>query len=581
MNINHIINKINCLEYQQQIQNKVKLAFAKGYRCLAEDRQCPVKEQNNDLISVGIVQFINSKSIMQNIIGNYKQNYIDKKLYLITNEDIDFFDDNIELIKFDQWCSIGFCIDQTVNLIKKKVDICAIFNNDCIYEPNYLSEQVEAIRKGNHVVGKPSITAFSLDKSMFLKIHNNNNNQMNFYGTIVFRTDVVEPAFEDIDDEKMVMQKFVLDHPDIYTTSDKNFILISRTLPDEINNKYVYEYDSTSCFKLMNHIFDKIYIIGLKHETIMKRCFISNNFMHNLKFTFWTAIYGKEDDECIRILNENINKKKGIRRIGEVGCMMSHINIFKEAKMNKYERIIVFEDDALLCKNFCERFMKTYMKIPCDWNIIRLGSTWNTLKMNLTYINGFKDGYYVTKPDTVGAFAISYKCNCLDKIIESAETFDSPYDKIPLNCIGRKDYTLYPNLVIADLFRSDTSGISRTLYSGASLLKWDLDMFHFVCTIRKVSVVAYPSKNIIEILNSLLRQTYFNIEIIIIDNPEIDSYCELVNPYLNKDLIYVKHECDVKKMISGAYIINWKSDNILENNAIELEVDDVLHNKQL
>ena len=124
--------------------------------------------------------------------------------------------------------------------------------------------------------------------------------------------------------------------------------------------------------------------------------------------------------------------------------------------------------------------MKTYVKIPYDWNIIRLGSAWNTLKLNITYINGFKDGYYITKPDTVGAFAIGYKYDCMNKIIESAETFDSPYDRIPLNCIGNKDYTLYPNLVIADLFRSDTSGISRTLYSGASLLKWDLSMFHFV-----------------------------------------------------------------------------------------------------
>ena len=566
MNINHLINKINCITCQQQIQNKVKLTF--------------IEKQYDDLTIVGIIQFINSKSIMKNVMANYKQNYINKKLFLVTNEDIDFIDDSIELIKFDIYCSIGFCINQAIDLIKKKVDICAVFNNDCIYEPDYLSEQVEAIRKGNSVVGKASIIEFSLDKNMFSRVYNNSGNQLNFYGTIVFRTDAVKLDFHDIDNEKMVIQKFVFDNPIIHTTSDKNFILIS-SVPCEIRNKCIYEYDSTSCFKLMNYIFDKIYIIGLKHETIMKKCFIANNFMHNLNFTFWTATYGKEDLECIRVLNENISKKKGIRRIGEIGCMMSHINIFKDAMMNKYERIIVFEDDALLCKDFCERFMKTYVKIPFDWNIIRLGSSWNTIKLNTTYINGFKDGYYITKPDTVGAFAISYKCNCLDKIIESAETFDSPYDRIPLNCIGRKDYTLYPNLVIADLFRSDTSGISRTLHSGVSLLKWDLDMFHFVCTIRKVSVIVYPSKNIIEILSSLLSQTYFNIEIIIIDNPEIDNYDELMKPYLNENIFCIKEECDIKKMISGAYVINWKSDNILENNVIELEVDDALHNKRL
>jgi Glycosyltransferase family 25 (LPS biosynthesis protein) len=551
---------------------------------------------------VGVISIVNEKSIIENIICNFKdQNYKNKKLFLITNTNNlpskinNFFaekneNDYYQLFRFGSNYSISYCMNYVVNKLQNKNCImCAIFNNNCIYEPDYLTEQISILLDKNLVLAaKSNVVNFIPEKHIFINNNYDINSKLYYYGTCVFNINkfkLLNTAFPEIDDtEENIMYSIISQlKGNITTTSNHNFIGISYDAYSNIShNKNDYNYHQSSCPKLINHLFDKIYVINLEHDILMKNMFIDNNFRHNLNFTFWKGIYGKEDEQCLQLLENDkkkmelikkrkINsKKRRVYTVGELGYIASTISIFNDAKCNNYKRIIIFDDDALLCNNFCKKFLQVYFKMQYDWNIIRLGSSWYYTTMNINYINTFNNGYFITKP-TVGSFAVCYKNTCFDTIIEECEKYEATYDSGPLNVIKTKDYTLYPNLVIADLYRSTTSGISRNLYNCARLLGWNLSLFNFTNSMRKVSIVIVydNNKNLIKTIELILQQSYKNIEIIIINNNSEEYYYNDLCEYLKQKSS--KYENNTKNYVYSNIPVSFKN-NLYLNTEYFVEI---------
>jgi GR25 family glycosyltransferase involved in LPS biosynthesis len=372
---------------------------------------------------------------------------------------------------------------------------------------------------------------------------------------------------------------------DIEISPDNDFILVLQSVANVENVKY--NYHPSTCPKLINFIFDKVYVINLEHENVMKKCFWANNNKHNLKYSFIKGVYGKEDKECIRILEEIKQKEKyefqdaklknltgHMRRLGQVGCLMSFLKIFKDAKKCNYKRIIIFEDDVVLHKDFCSKFIDVYLKVPCDWNIIRLG----TSTIQLVNKKIYQSGYFNSQP-CVGAFAICYKNTCFDMIVNEAEKFYSPFDRFPLNCVRNKDYTLSPNLAIADLFRSTTDDMTRSLFDFKKKLNWDLDDFNFVCSIRKVNVyIAFLEKIDFMIIDNILQQTYFNIELCILtkyENFEKEKYTIKLISDLDEKNVDEKIKEEIKKLPTNEYSIIWPN-KILPLDYIEIYMNNLI-----
>ena len=58
-----------------------------------------------------------------------------------------------------------------------------------------------------------------------------------------------------------------------------------------------------------------------------------------------------------------------------IGCALSHRTVIQEAKDKKYKNILVFEEDALLRKNFRELFLQNIKELAyTPWDILYLGS---------------------------------------------------------------------------------------------------------------------------------------------------------------------------------------------------------------
>jgi Glycosyltransferase family 25 (LPS biosynthesis protein) len=625
-----IKDNINNIKYTNTITNNIKNFYK-------------IKSSSDNPIAC-IISIITDKSILENIICNFKdQTYENKKLFLIVNTNnlpqkiTDFFaeeneNDYYELFKFDPSHSIGYCINYVIDKLKNKnYKICAIFNNNCIYEPNYLIEQTNMILCRKYaIVGKDRFISFIPEKEIFYKMYYNNDNYLNYYGTLVFDIKKINAKFDEtINCEKQLVYVFMRYFTDdIKFTSNTNFLQIvhidTYDTDDIYYNKCKYEYDKSSCSKLINHLFDKIYVINLEHDTLMKNIFIDNNFRHNLNFTLWKGTYGKEDKQCLdiwknsqtTIINKNgESRKQELHHIGAIGYMASILSILKNAKNNNYEKIIIFDDDTLLCDNFPQKFFNIYLNIPKDWNLIRLGSLWYGAKSKAQYLKTkIKDGFFLTQK-YVGSLAVCHKNTTFDIIIQEIEKYQKTYDQILELSANNNDYTLYPNLVIADLYKTTTSHKSRNLNNCFEKLMWDFNLFQYVNTLRKVSIIVYFNNNalIIPVIQSILHQSYKNMEIIIINNEQnnhnltIDylkhmafEYEQISNMYFNAHIsihhknnfykttnysIEIKTQIvqfdniknnDLIKIGSTGYNIYWDANGIFSSNYIEICMHDII-----
>lgn len=105
----------------------------------------------------------------------------------------------------------------------------------------------------------------------------------------------------------------------------------------------------------VNNLVDKVYVLTVKtfHDRISH---IQNEMQnHNIDFQFIFDFDIPEINEEI----ENIHfHETSSLTMGQKSLVLKHIQAWKNAEKNNYQRILVFEDDVVLKKNFAQEFEK-------------------------------------------------------------------------------------------------------------------------------------------------------------------------------------------------------------------------------
>lgn len=92
---------------------------------------------------------------------------------------------------------------------------------------------------------------------------------------------------------------------------------------------------------------DEIFVINMDRDTqrleqfdmMMKRC--------NLGYTRFPAINPNQLTAEQQTLKEQyVSKHHGLRNVGEIGCTLSHLSLWKMMLDRHYDHILIFEDDA-------------------------------------------------------------------------------------------------------------------------------------------------------------------------------------------------------------------------------------------
>ncbi len=106
------------------------------------------------------------------------------------------------------------------------------------------------------------------------------------------------------------------------------------------------------------------------------------------------------------------------------GCRDSHKEILKIAKERKLDKVLIFEDDAILRKNINERWNIIMDEIPNDWEILVLGCHFgNYLNWHMT-----NDYWCYISKYFCGTHAIIINSIAYDKIITYIENLRGIHD---------------------------------------------------------------------------------------------------------------------------------------------------------
>jgi GR25 family glycosyltransferase involved in LPS biosynthesis len=192
---------------------------------------------------------------------------------------------------------------------------------------------------------------------------------------------------------------------------------------------------------MLDKYFDKCYIINLpKRIDRLERAKKNCNSIGLVDFKVFPAIDGNNSKN----IPENINYDTDIGWLpGAVGLVLTTLKILKEAKKNKYDSILIMEDDVQFYGNFQTIFPLFMREIPQDWELIQVGAS------------------HLKLPQRIGKYSAKIlDANCLhcyairdtvyDILIEECEKLEKPIDWITNHTIvtREKSYSPTPNLAI-------------------------------------------------------------------------------------------------------------------------------------
>ena len=204
--------------------------------------------------------------------------------------------------------------------------------------------------------------------------------------------------------------------------------------------------------KTINEYFDKIYCINLdKRIDRWKNCEEQFN-KFNISVQRISAIDGHPS-------HIKVNSPVFKTRAGLVGCGLSHIKIFEDAKKENFKQILILEDDIMFIDNFNEKFSNIINQIPDNWDMIYLSGN-NDAKRNI--LIKISDNIYKTNY-TLSTHSYAIKSYMYDILTNVINKWNRPLDRSfaeeihPIfNCYVIKPYLCWQKEGYSDIMKKYT-----------------------------------------------------------------------------------------------------------------------------
>jgi len=190
----------------------------------------------------------------------------------------------------------------------------------------------------------------------------------------------------------------------------------------------------------LNNYFDKIFCINLdRRQDRWAQC-ITEFDKHKLCVERFAAVDG------------NTMRANGKLTTGEMGCCMSHVGVLKLMIENRWNKILVLEDDISFLENLNE-FWETNQKfIPETWNMLYLGGSHLN---DPVHLNG--PIYKISKTYTTSSYGITL--SMANSVVRNIETMGSQVDVMYSEVHrGGSSYTFKPSIAWQRAGISDVQG---------------------------------------------------------------------------------------------------------------------------
>ena len=232
-------------------------------------------------------------------------------------------------------------------------------------------------------------------------------------------------------------------------------------------NYQIVKTNESNHFLDLNNFFEKCYVIGTQNKN--KYCEQVIKLLNSLKIKNITTIYGYSPKTNNKFLSK-----------GELSYVEVWEKILKDS-VDKYSKILIFDDDVRPIYNFQLNFSKLFENIPNDWDIIYLGASqhsWEEIDITEAYFKG-----YYRAHNTKGSFAMLLSNNAIKKVVDNINIHNTriPLDEV-INSLDLNKYVLFPNVFIADVSTSQIRRPRKDIIQHSNKMKWNIfqyDYFRF------------------------------------------------------------------------------------------------------
>lgn len=204
--------------------------------------------------------------------------------------------------------------------------------------------------------------------------------------------------------------------------------------------------------KRLNDYFDHIFYINSKKRIDRKRNIEFRLDSLEIKADRFEAILGGSVDQSKLIFGADPNK---VLNNGEIGCYLSHVEIWKTIKRLGYKKTLILEDDAFFIDNL--KSLEQHMEpVPEDYDMLYFGQ-WNYDNKELRgettalidRVPGSDNLYTANRCWLTHAYAVDIKC--IDHLIDGTTTMYSCLDNVIADIQNSLSvYAFYPALIKQD-----------------------------------------------------------------------------------------------------------------------------------
>uniref|UniRef100_A0A8D3DNP2 Si:ch211-13f8.2 n=1 Tax=Scophthalmus maximus TaxID=52904 RepID=A0A8D3DNP2_SCOMX len=148
--------------------------------------------------------------------------------------------------------------------------------------------------------------------------------------------------------------------------------------------------------------FDEIFLINLKRRSDRRERMLSSLAVLGINASLTEAVDGKYALNSSQLQAMGIDMLPGYKdpysdRVltrGEIGCFLSHHNIWKQVVQQKLRQVLVLEDDVRFEPRFCSRLqaiMESVMRVGLDWELIYVGRKRLQVKEPENWVKGVRN----------------------------------------------------------------------------------------------------------------------------------------------------------------------------------------------
>lgn len=258
----------------------------------------------------------------------------------------------------------------------------------------------------------------------------------------------------------------------------------------------------------LNTFFDKIVIINLRRSLARLIKVTSQLKSLGIEYEIFNAIDGQDEtikkehnqylqnmqnrSDCHDNHDDNTENNKAkmvkiVRKAGEYAYLLTWIKLLNTGMNQGWNRLLVFEDDVMLCDNFSIKVRDwfgsndfTSSKVNNSSKKSKNSLLWLLGATQLPHLRNEVERNYFIPAITDGSFAVGLDKALFPFLISEIEKFDGPLDSGALRAAYKRYpkqcYAAFPYLVIAEVDDSTIRG-SKDIQEIAAKLEWNLNDF--------------------------------------------------------------------------------------------------------